>query len=263
MDAKQALPTNTDAAFPNNGKPLVELKNMCKYFGNVRALDGVDFQIHLNEVQGLVGDNGAGKSTLIKILSGAHQPTSGEVYFNDRQLQITSPSAAFDLGIATLYQDLALVEDRDLAENIFLGREPTRFGFWVDRKRMLRESRELMASLGQLNVSSVEMDVLNLSGGQRQAVALARIVHRGGKVLLLDEPTAALGIRESHEMLTLIEQLKSKDKAIVIVSHNLAHVFRVADRITVLRKGACVGSRKKMDTDANEIVKMITGAELL
>lgn len=262
MNTEQVLLTKTREAAPN-GKPLVETKNICKYYGSVQALDGVDFQIHLNEVQGLVGDNGAGKSTLIKLLSGALQPTSGEVYFSDRQVQITDPTVAFKLGIATLYQDLALVEDRDLAENVFLGREPTKFGFWVDRKKMVRESRELMESLGQLNISNVEMDVVNLSGGQRQAVALARIVHRGGKVLLLDEPTAALGIRESHEMLNLIEELKSEERAIVIVSHNLAHVFRVADRITVLRKGKCVGSRMKEDTDGDEIVKMITGAELL
>ena len=239
------------------------MKNICKYFGSVRALDGVDFQIYSNEIHALVGDNGAGKSTLIKILSGAHQPTSGEVYFNDRQVQITDPSVAFELGIATLYQDLALVEDRDLAENVFLGREPTKFGFWVDRKKMVRESRELMESLGQMNISSVEVDVVNLSGGQRQAVALARIVHRGGKVLLLDEPTAALGVRESHEMLSLIEQLKSEERAIVVASHNLAHIFHVADRITVLRRGKNVGSCLKADTDPDEILRMITGAKLL
>ena len=241
----------------------MELKSIRKYYGNVRALDGVDFDIYPNEIHALVGDNGAGKSTLVKILSGAHQPTSGEVYVHGRRVKINSPSDAFALGIGTQYQDLSLVESRDIAENIFLGREPIRFGFLVDRKRMLREARELIGSLGQMNISNVEMDVQFLSGGQRQAVSLARLVHRGGRVLLLDEPTAALGIRESHQMLSLVEQLKSKERGILAITHNLAHVFRIADRITVLRGGQIAGSRMKADTTPDEIVMMITGGVVL
>jgi ABC-type sugar transport system ATPase subunit len=173
------------------------------------------------------------------------------------------PVDAFELGIVTLYQDLALVNCRSIANNIFLGQELTKFGVFVDQKRMLDESRELVEGLGQVNIASVKTEVEKLSGGQRQAVAISRIVHRGGRVILLDEPTAALGVREAHEILNLIKSLKSNDRAIVIVSHNLAHVFRISDRITVLRGGKRVGTRMHADTDPDAIVKMITGADLL
>ena len=260
MSAAQ-VPTEIREVSPN-GKPLVELKNVRKYFGSVRALDGVDFPIYPNEVHALVGDNAAGKSTLIKIVSGALEPTSGEIYFEGQPVRITQPSDAFELGIATLYQDLALVDVRNIGENLFLGREPTRF-LIVDRRRMMAEARSLLNSM-KVNIPSVEARVRELSGGQRQAVAIGRIVHEGSRVLLLDEPTAALGVKEAHEMLSLIERLKEEaTKAIVVVTHNLAHVFRISDRITVLRRGEIVGSRMKADTNPDEIVKMITGAELL
>ncbi len=242
---------------------LVELRGVCKYFGSVRALDGVDFQLFPNEIHALVGDNGAGKSTLIKVLAAAHVPTEGEVLVDGQTVHMETPADAFERGIVTLYQDLALVNCRSIAHNIFLGQELVRFGIFVDNKRMLREARALVEGLGQVNIASVDTEVEKLSGGQRQAVAISRIVHRGSRILLLDEPTAALGVREAHEILNLIETLRSPDRAILIVSHNLAHVFRISDRITVLRGGKCVGSRVKADTDQNEIVKMITGADLL
>jgi len=261
MSQTQTLTESREA--PANGQPLAELRQVCKYYGSVRAIDGVDFQIFPNEVHALVGDNGAGKSTLIKVLSGAHLPTSGEIYFQGQQVHLTDPASAFALGIATLYQDLALVDCRTIACNVFLGREPTYLGVFVDRKKMLQESQQLVQMLGQVNVTDPEAEVSNLSGGQRQAVAIGRIVHRGGKVLLLDEPTASLGVRESHQILNLIESLKSPERGIVIVSHNLAHVFRISDRITVLRGGKRVGTRLKANTDPDEIVKMITGADML
>lgn len=260
MSAAQVLSETPEV--PPNGKPLVEVKNARKYFGSVRALDGVDFPIYPNEIHALVGDNGAGKSTLIKIISGAYEPTSGEIHFEGRPVRITQPSDAFELGIATLYQDLALVDVRNIGENLFLGREPTKF-LMVDRRRMMTEARQLLDSM-KVNIPSVEARVAELSGGQRQAVAMGRIVHEGSTVMLLDEPTAALGVKEAHEMLSLIERLKEEaGKAIVVVTHNLAHVFRISDRITVLRGGRIVGSHMKADTTPDEIVKMITGAELL
>ena len=255
--------TVKDAAMSTNGPPLAELKGVSKHFGSVRALDDVDFALYPNEIHALVGDNGAGKSTLIKILSGAHQPTAGQVYVDGQPVVLEKPNDAFELGIVTLYQDLALVNCRSISHNIFLGQELTKLGVFIDSSRMNRESRELVESLGQVNIASVETEVEKLSGGQRQAVAISRIVHRGGRIVLLDEPTAALGVREAHEILNLIQSLKNKDRAIVIVSHNLAHVFRISDRITVLRGGKRAGTRMHADTDPDDIVKMITGADLL
>jgi len=243
------------------GEPLLRLKGICKFFGPLRALDDVNFDIRTGEIQALVGDNGAGKSTLVKIISGAHLADRGEIFHNGTPVQITSPADAFALGIATVYQDLALVGTRDVAHNIFVGREPTRWGM-VDRRRMVKEARAVIEMLN-VDIPSVDALVSNLSGGQRQAVAIGRAVHEGQSILLLDEPTAALGVKESHQMLSLIEKLREQNKAVVIVSHNLLHVFRIADRITVIRGGRIVGSRRKTETSADEIVKMITGADML
>jgi ABC-type sugar transport system ATPase subunit len=247
--------------FPANDEPLLELKGISKFFGPLRALNEVDFTIRPGEIQALVGDNGAGKSSLIKVISGAHQPDRGEIFFKGRKVTIDGPEDAIRLGIATVYQDLALVGTRDVAHNLFIGREPTRWGM-VDRRRMVAEAREVIHMLN-VDIPSVDALVANLSGGQRQAVAIGRAVHEGRSILLLDEPTAALGVKESHQMLSLIEKLGAQHKAVVIVSHNLLHVFRIADRITVLRGGAIVGSRRKTETTADEIVKMITGADML
>jgi D-xylose transport system ATP-binding protein len=245
----------------NGAKPLLDLRKVSKSFGALRALNEVDFRIYPGEIQALVGDNGAGKSTLVKTISGAHQADTGAFFFNGNPVKIASPDDAFALGIATVYQDLALVGTRDVAHNLFIGREPTKWGM-VDRRRMVAEAR---AVIGLLNVDipSVDALVAQLSGGQRQAVAIGRAVHEGRSILVLDEPTAALGVRESHQMLSLIERLRDQGKAVVIVSHNLLHVFRIADAITVLRGGQVVGTRRKSETSADEIVKMITGADML
>ncbi len=241
--------------------PLMELRGVNKYYGALHALTDVDFIINAGEIQALVGDNGAGKSTLVKTISGAHQPDTGSIYFKGVPVTLHSPEEAISLGIATVYQDLALVGTRDIANNLFLGREPTRWGM-VDRRRMVEEALKLTEML-KVDIPSVEAKVGKLSGGQRQAVAIGRAVHEGRSLLLLDEPTAALGVKESHQMLSLIETLRDAQKAVLIVSHNLLHVFRIADRITVLRAGQVVGSRRKTETTVDEIVKMITGAELL
>lgn len=240
---------------------IMELRCISKHYGSVTALENVDFFIYPTEIHALVGDNGAGKSTLIKCMSGAHQPSSGEIFVDGKQVTLSGPEDAFALGIATVYQHLALIPTRDIADNLFVGREPTRYTV-VDRGHMLEEARALKKLLS-INIPKVNTLVGKLSGGQRQAVAIGRAVHEGSRILVMDEPTAALGVRESHQMLDLIERLTQQNKTVVIISHNLNHVFRVADRITVLRGGHIVGSVIKCETTPEEIVKMITGAVLL
>ena len=242
-------------------EPLLALRRVSKFFGALRALHQVDFSIYPSEIQALVGDNGAGKSTLVKTISGAHRADEGEFFFKGAPVSIASPDDSFALGIATVYQDLALVGTRDVAHNLFIGREPTKWAM-VDRRRMVTEARQVIGLLN-VDIPSVDALVANLSGGQRQAVAIGRAVHEGRSILVLDEPTAALGVRESHQMMTLIEKLRDQGKAILIVSHNLLHVFRIADCITVLRGGRVVGTRRKAETSVDEIVKMITGADML
>jgi D-xylose transport system ATP-binding protein len=257
MAERGVLPAESSNGFG----PLLELRKVRKSFGALLALSEVDFRIYPGEVQALVGDNGAGKSTLVKTISGAHRADAGEFFFNGKPVTIASPDDAFALGIATVYQDLALVGTRDVANNLFVGREPTKWGM-VDRRRMVAEARGVI-SLLNVDIPSVDALVQNLSGGQRQAVAIGRAVHEGRSILVLDEPTAALGVRESHQMLSLIERLREQGKAVVIVSHNLLHVFRIADSITVIRGGQIVGTRRKSATSGDEIVKMITGADML
>lgn len=242
-------------------EPLMQLRGIEKSFGALRALDKVDFSIYPGEVHALVGDNGAGKSTLVKTIAGAHQPDRGEILYKGKPVQFTTPSDAIRLGIATVYQDLALVGTRDVANNLFMGREPTRYGM-VDRAKMVSETQKMIAML-KIDIPSVNALVANLSGGQRQAIAIGRAVHEGRSILVLDEPAAALGVKESHQILSLIETLRDQGQAILIVSHNLLHVFRVADRITVLRRGRVVGTQLKSETTADAIVKMITGADML
>ncbi len=241
--------------------PLLVAQQVRKSFGTVQALSDARIDVRKGEIVALVGDNGAGKSTLIKVLSGAHRPDAGEIIVRNRPETIYSPNDAFDLGIATVYQDLALLPTRDVVANLFVGRELTRNGI-LDRRRMTEEANQVVRQL-KTNLPSVRTRVRHLSGGQRQAVAIARVVHFGAEILLLDEPTAALGVKESHEMLSLIEHLKEQGKGIIVVSHNLAHVFRICDRITVLRHGRTVGTLIKNETDSNEVVRMITGADIL
>lgn len=240
----------------------LEARGVSKSYGSVQALRNVDFSLLRSEVHALVGDNGAGKSTLAKIFAGAILPTSGEILVDGAEVSLSSPVDAFELGISTVHQTLALVGVRDIAENIYLGREPTRFGF-VRRRYMHETATEIIRQLKQMNVSNTHMKVSQLSGGQRQAVAIAREVALGSRILILDEPTAALGVRESHQVLDVIEGLKQQGRSMVIISHNLAHVFRIADRITVLRTGSVVGTVVAGEVDQQQIVTMITGAEVL
>jgi ABC-type sugar transport system ATPase subunit len=240
-----------------HGSPILELTGISKSFGHVRALRDVDFELLPGEIMALVGDNGAGKSTLIKVISGAHLPDAGSVYFQGKQVHLTSPRVARDLGIATVYQDLALVNQRSIAANLFLGREPNR-AFVVDYKRMLGEAERVLAEL-HIRVPSARALVGVLSGGQRQAVAIGRAMAQGGNVVIMDEPTAALGVEQSHFVVELMQRLKAGGHTILVVSHNLQHVFSVADRITVLRGGRRIAVRDKAATTTGEIVELIVG----
>jgi ABC-type sugar transport system ATPase subunit len=242
--------------------PFVEMNGICKTFGHVQALQEVDFNLYDAEVVGLVGDNGAGKSTLIKIISGAYRPDAGTIHVDGQPVTFHSPRDAMHMGIATVYQNLALVDQRDVASNIFLGRELVR-GLVLDRGRMLEESVDVLRIL-RSDIPSVEVSVGFLSGGQRQAVAIARAIHQSAaRLVIMDEPVAALGIEESRKVLRLIRRLKDQGHGVIVISHNLEHVFSVADRIVVLRRGRLVGVRRKAETNAAEIVRLIVGAEHL
>ncbi|MDT4915183.1 MAG: ribose transport system ATP-binding protein [Pseudonocardiales bacterium] len=237
----------------------LQLRGACKTFGHVRALQDVNLELHQNEVLALVGDNGAGKSTLVKILSGVEQPDTGEVIVGGEVVRLASPAAAQSLGIATVYQDLALVDPRSVAANIYLGREPRRLGMFVDYPRMYRDAATVLTRL-RVDIPTVRAQVRKLSGGQRQAVAIARALARESNIYLFDEPTAALGVEQQANVNQLIEDLKNDGSSIVLISHNLEHVFEVADRIVVMRNGRCVASIAKADTTRHEVVGLITGA---
>ncbi|RME84873.1 MAG: sugar ABC transporter ATP-binding protein [Caldilineae bacterium] len=246
----------------NNGrKPFLELRGISKRFGHVQALQDVDFDIAEAEVVALVGDNGAGKSTLIKVISGAYQPDAGEILIDGRPVNFQNPKDALQAGIATVYQNLALVDQRDVVSNIFLGREMTR-GLVLDQKGMAEATGRVLNEL-RSDIPSVHVEVGLLSGGQRQAVAIARAINQreGMRLIIMDEPVAALGIEETRKVLRLIERLKEQGFAVIVISHNLEHVFSVADRIVVLRRGRMVGVREKSATTAAEIVHLIVGAE--
>lgn len=243
----------------SNSRPVVEMKNIKKYFGHVKALDGVDFEIFPQEVLALVGDNGAGKSTLIKTLSGVYMPDEGSIYRNGRIVKIGNPMDSIRLGIGTVYQDLAVVDSLNAAANIFLGREPRKALFFINRAKMFKDSEEIVKKL-KVKIPSLNQLVGLMSGGQRQSLAIARVMSINCDVFILDEPTAALGVVESAQVLNVINDLKNHGKSVVVISHNLAHVFSVADRITVLRQGKIVGKVLKKDTSADEVVSMITGA---
>jgi simple sugar transport system ATP-binding protein len=243
---------------------LLEAQNVQKHFGRVVALRDVDFSLRPNEVHALVGDNGAGKSTLIKIISGVYQADGGEVAIDGRPVTIANPREARELGIETVYQDLALADQLDASSNLFLGRElllhpPLSWFGFLDKKAMRRRAQEEMRRL-KIGIKSVDQKVLSLSGGQRQAVAVARAIAWGTRIVIMDEPTAALGVRESSMVLELIKEVRSQGIAVIMVSHNLPEVFAVADRITVLRNGKTIVSLATSETSLEDIVGMMTGA---
>jgi len=242
----------------NSTKPLIYMKGIDKWFGHVHALDNVDLSIYENEIVALVGDNGAGKSTLIKILSGLIKADQGEIYFKDKLINIQNSRDARNLGIGTVYQDLALVDCLDVSANLFLGKELVRGGIFTNRDKMEREAKKILERL-QIKIKSPKITAGYLSGGQRQAIAIGRVILEDSKVFVLDEPTAALGVRETGEVLNLIKDLKASGRTIIIISHQLEEVFSLVDRILVLRQGKKVGERLVSKTTKEEIIGMITG----
>ena len=246
-------------AAPTTTPPVLELRNIRKSFGGVVALQDFSFDLHAGEIVALVGDNGAGKSTVVKIVSGIHAPASGSMMLEGRPAGYRDARGARAHGVEVVHQDLALASRQTVYMNVFLGREPTRGPLRrLDRRKMRRETRRLLDEL-DVQVPSVKAAVRDLSGGQRQGVAIARATHWAGKIILLDEPTAALGVAETAKVEKQIESLRTHALAILIVSHNLDQVFRIADRVCVLRRGVQVGTRRVAETDKNEIVAMITG----
>jgi D-xylose transport system ATP-binding protein len=244
--------------------PLLAVRGVTKRFGAVEALSDVDFEVGAGEVVALVGDNGAGKSTLVKAISGVQPADEGDVLFEGHEVRVHTPKDGTALGIATVYQDLALCENLDVVANLFLGHEAGN-GIpglhLLDESSMEQKTLELLDSLGVTTIRSVRTDVERLSGGQRQAVAIARSLLGEPKVVLLDEPTAALGVVQTRQVLDLIERLRERNLGVVVISHNLADVFQVADRIVVLRLGRHAASFDVREAKQEEIVAAITGAE--
>ncbi len=241
-----------------DGHTILAARSLTKFYGSVRALESVDFDLVKGEVLAIVGDNGAGKSTLMKALVGALIPDHGQVWVDGQEVKLHSPRDAQARGIAAVYQDLALVDQRDVPANIFLGQERVGLFNVVQRGQMVRESKELLTSL-KIELTSLRTLAGMLSGGQRQVIAIARAVGQGGRIVVMDEPTAALGIQESAMVLNLIQRLASSGVSVVVISHNLQHVRAVADRVSVMRQGRVVGVRKTRETDDAEIVSMIVG----
>ncbi len=238
------------------------MRDISKRFGGVVALDRVNLAIRPGEVIGLVGDNGAGKSTLIKVLSGAYVPDRGEIFFEGNLVQIRNPRSAKELGIETVYQDLALVDILDVPGNIFLGREIIKFGFGplriLDKSRMARQAGNILQSLG-ISIETLGREVGLLSGGQRQSVAVSRAIFAQPKLVILDEPTAALAVREVEHVLDLVKNLRAQQIGSIFISHVLQEVFAVADRIVVLRKGKKVADLVTQDTTIDAVVNFMVG----
>lgn len=260
------LPRTTLAG---NTTPVLEARGLVKTFGHVIGLAGVDLQLFGGEVLGVIGDNGAGKSTLIKCLTGALQPDRGELLLEGQRVSFKSPLDSRLAGIETVYQTLAVAPALDIASNMFLGRElrlPGPLGTVfrkLDKRSMRRQAREQMTKLGISTLQDMSQRVETLSGGQRQAVAVARAAAFGSKVIILDEPTAALGVRESNQVLELIKRLRSHGMPVILISHNMPHVFEVADRVHIQRLGRCAGIVRPSETSAEEAVAIMTGARQL
>ena len=255
--ATASTATASSVAEANGAEPLLRLVGLGKHFGPVRALIGVDLDIPDGQVTAVVGDNGAGKSTLIKTISGIWEPDDGEIIWKGRPVRLHSPKDAAELGIATVYQDLALADNLDIVQNMFLGRELTRYRV-LNESAMEKAAKSTLSDLSVVTVRSVRQPVGSLSGGQRQAVAVARAVLREAQLVVLDEPTAALGVTQTRVVLDLIRRLKTQGIAVIVISHNLNDVFSVADRVAVLRLGRVVSVGPKEQYDTESVVDLMT-----
>ncbi len=245
---------------------LIETKNITKRFGGLVAVDNMSFGVKEGEVVAVLGDNGAGKSTLIKMISGVYPSDGGSIYYNGEEAGIHTPMDALAVGIETIYQDLALAENLNVYSNIFLGREKTKkkFGLFpvLDHEFMYDESAKILKKL-DIKIPSLKNNVRTLSGGQRQAVAISRSIYWNAKVLIMDEPTAALGVAQQKQVLDLVNSLKDHGLAIILISHQMRDVFEVADRIIVMRRGVKVGDLVKKETSTEEVVNLIVGSEMV
>lgn len=247
----------TTGAPGGNDHPLLSLRGISKSFGAVQALSGVDLDIPAGQITALVGDNGAGKSTLIKAVAGIWAPTAGQIYWEGKPVSIRTPKEADHLGIATVYQDLALCDNLDIVQNMFLGHEDLSHRL-LDETRMELVAKQTLADLSVTTVSSVRQPVGSLSGGQRQSVAVARAVMRDARLVIMDEPTAALGVSQTAQVLELIKTLGAKGITVIVISHNLTNVFSVADRLAVLYLGRLVSSGPIAEYDTQRAVEIIT-----
>ncbi len=244
-------------------KELVHMKNITKTFGKVQALESVSMKVYEKEIVGLVGDNGAGKSTLIKILSGALHADSGEIYFKDKHVKIDNTRDAIGVGIETIYQDAALVGQLAVARNLFLGREPTkRTGFVrrLDMDYMKSESTKILQHIGLMKINP-DSPIVALSGGERQSIAIARAMFFEAELIILDEPTNNLGVKESQSVLDFVSQTKERGHSSLFITHNIHHIYQVADRIVVLRHGKMVGDVRRDETTLEEIIELIIGTK--
>jgi D-xylose transport system ATP-binding protein len=245
--------------------PLLQLRGITKHFGAIEALRGIDLDVSRGEVVALLGDNGAGKSTLVKIISGGLQPTSGSIVFDGEDRAFPSPAAAKALGIETVYQDLSLCTNVDTVANFFMGREIVKHWFGIpvlQEREMERVATEAITSAGT-RIPSLRINVENLSGGQRQAIELNRYVHFGGKLVLLDEPFAALGVEQTRRGLEMIKRVAAQGIGVIVITHIMAQAFQVADRIVVFRQGRVAGDIATRDTTPDQVVAMITGEALI
>jgi len=244
-------------------EPLLEVKNITKRFGGLTAVDNMDMEVFPGEVVGLLGDNGAGKSTLIKVISGVYHADAGTIFFEGKEVRIDNPMDALGIGIETLYQDLALAENLNVYSNIFLGREKLKRFLGLinvlDHDYMLNESKKVLDRL-EIEVPSLKNQIRTLSGGQRQAVAISRSIYWNAKFLIMDEPTAALGVAEQKNVLDLVKTLSSQGVPVIIISHQLHDVFSVATRLVIMRRGKKVAERITKDTTTDEIVGLIVGS---
>lgn len=249
------------APIPSADAPVLRLSHLRKEFGGQVAIQDFSLELMPGEIVALVGDNGAGKSTLVKMISGVHAPTSGGIELNGRPAVFRSASQAREHGVEVVYQDLALADRQAIYMNLFLGRELCRGPLRrLDKPRMMRETEALMQAL-DVRIPSCRTEIRHLSGGQRQAIAIARATHWASSLVLMDEPTAALGVAETAKVEQLVQSLRARRLAILVISHNLEQVFRIADRVTVLRRGRQIGSRAIGQTSGDEIVAMITGLQ--